>query len=246
MRYDLHIHSCLSPCADREMTPATIAGLCALNEADVIAIADHNSARNLPAAEKCCKAYGVQLLPALEANTAEEIHLLCYFPTVAAALAMGDTLYESLPEFDWNPDIWGPQWVMNEDDEIIDQLWGPQWVMNEDDEIIDQPKKLLTAAAGLTLEETARLCRELGGVPVPAHIDRDSYSLLSVLGLWPEEPEFSLAELADPDRAAALTAAGLVPPSLPFLTGSDAHCLEALRTEFPLLAPDCPLRSLLK
>ena len=82
MRYDLHIHSCLSPCANREMTPATIAGLCALNGADVIAIADHNSALNLPAAEKCCKAYGVKLLPALEANTAEEIHLLCYFPTV--------------------------------------------------------------------------------------------------------------------------------------------------------------------
>lgn len=88
MQYDLHIHSCLSPCADREMTPATIAGLCALNGADVIAIADHNSALNLPAAEKCCKAYGVKLLPALEANTAEEIHLLCYFPTVQAALAM--------------------------------------------------------------------------------------------------------------------------------------------------------------
>ena len=203
MQYDLHIHSCLSPCADREMTPATIAGLCALNGADVIAIADHNSARNLPAAEKCCKAYGVKLLPALEANTAEEIHLLCYFPTVAAALAMGDALYESLPEFDWDPDIWGPQWVMNEDDEII-----------------TQPKKLLTAAAGLTLEETARLCRKLGGIPVPAHIDRDSYSLLSVLGLWPEEPEFLLAELADPNRAAALTAAGLVPPSLDCLTCS--------------------------
>ena len=229
MQYDLHIHSCLSPCADREMTPATIAGLCALNGADVIAIADHNSARNLPAAEKCCKAYGVKLLPALEANTAEEIHLLCYFPTVAAALAMGDALYESLPEFDWDPDIWGPQWVMNEDDEII-----------------TQPKKLLTAAAGLTLEETARLCRKLGGIPVPAHIDRDSYSLLSVLGLWPEEPEFLLAELADPNRAAALTAAGLFPPSLHLLTGSDAHGLEALRTEFPLLDEGCPLRSLLK
>ena len=118
--------------------------------------------------------------------------------------------------------------------------------MNEDDEIIAQPKKLLTAAAGLTLEETARLCRSLGGISVPAHIDRDSYSLLSVLGLWPEEPEFLLAELADPNRAAALTAAGLVPPSLHFLTGSDAHCLEALRTEFPLLDEGCPLRSLLK
>ena len=150
MRYDLHIHSCLSPCADREMTPATIAGLCALNGADVIAIADHNSARNLPAAEKCCKAYGIQLLPALEANTTEEIHLLCYFPTVEAALALGDALYESLPEFDWDPAIWGPQWVMNEDDEII-----------------DQPKKLLTAAAGLTLEETTRLCRELA---VPCYL----------------------------------------------------------------------------
>ena len=228
MRYDLHIHSCLSPCADRSMTPSTIAGLCALNGAELIAIADHNSALNLPAAELCCNAYGIRLLPALEANTAEEIHLLCYFPTVRAALAMGDALYESLPEFDWDPEIWGPQWVMNEDDIII-----------------SQPKKLLTAAAGLTLEETARLCRDLGGIPVPAHIDRDSYSLLSVLGLWPRQPDFALAELYDPGKAAPLTHAGRIPPGLPVLTGSDAHSLETLLTEFPQMDPGCPLRALL-
>ena len=228
MRYDLHIHSCLSPCADREMAPSTIAGLCALNGAELIAIADHNSALNLPAAEACCKAYGIRLLPALEANTAEEIHLLCYFPTVQAALVMGDTLYESLPMFDWDPAIWGPQWVMNEDDEIV-----------------ARPQKLLTAAAGLTLAETARLCRKLGGIPAPAHIDRDSYSVLSVLGLWPEELDFSLAELYNPGKAAALNAAGLIPLELQFLTGSDAHNLESLPTEFPRLDPDCPLWALL-
>lgn len=228
MHYDLHIHSCLSPCADREMAPSTIAGLCALNGAELIAIADHNSALNLPAAEACCKAYGIRLLPALEANTAEEIHLLCYFPTVQAALVMGDALYESLPMFDWDPGIWGPQWVMNAEDEIV-----------------ARPKKLLTAAAGLTLVETARLCRKLGGIPVPAHIDRDSYSVLSVLGLWPEELDFSLAELHNPGKAESLTAAGSIPPGLHFLTGSDAHCLETLRTEFPALASNCPLRTLL-
>lgn len=228
LRYDLHIHSCLSPCADRDMTPATISGLCALNGAQVIAIADHNSALNLPAAEVCCKAYGVRLLPALEANTAEEIHLLCYFPTVEAALQMGQAIYDSLPELPYDP-----------------QIWGPQWVMDEDDAILCQPKKLLTAAAGLTLEETAALCRKLGGIPVPAHIDRDSYSVLSVLGLWPEEPQFDLAELHDLGQAPLLAQQGRVPPGLDFLTGSDAHSLICLLTEFPTLPPDCPLLALL-
>ena len=58
MLYDLHMHSCLSPCAEDDMTPANIAGLAKLAGAELIAVTDHNAADNLPAVQRCCNAYG--------------------------------------------------------------------------------------------------------------------------------------------------------------------------------------------
>ena len=49
LSYDLHIHSCLSPCGDDDMTPANIVGMAALKNLDVIAVTDHNACRNCPA-----------------------------------------------------------------------------------------------------------------------------------------------------------------------------------------------------
>ena len=224
LKYDLHIHSCLSPCAEREMAPSTIAGLCALNGAELIALTDHNSALNLPAMAACCRAYGLRLLPGIEVNTAEEVHLLCYFATVEAALEMGRLLYAHLPDFPYDPEIWGEQWVMDEEDRIVYKV-----------------DKLLTGAVDLDLYAAADACRALGGVPVPAHVDNDSYSVLSALGLWPEDGGFAAAELHIPAKKAGLEAAGLLPPGLETLTGSDAHVLLSLREDFPLLGPDSVL-----
>ena len=70
MRYDLHLHTCLSPCADRDMTPANVAGLAKLAGAGLIAVTDHNSALNLPAAARACREYGLRLLPGLEVTCA--------------------------------------------------------------------------------------------------------------------------------------------------------------------------------
>ena len=94
---DLHIHSCLSPCGDELMTPNNIAGMAMLKGLDAIAVADHNCARNLPALSKTCAAMGVLLLPAMELTTAEEAHLLSYFPTVEAALAFSEEIHAYLP-----------------------------------------------------------------------------------------------------------------------------------------------------
>ena len=118
MRYDLHLHTCLSPCADDDMTPATVAGLAKLAGAELIAVTEHNSALNLPAAEAACRAYGLRLLPGIEVNTAEEMHLLCYFKTVERALEYGEALYEALPAFPYAPAVWGEQLVMDEEDRV--------------------------------------------------------------------------------------------------------------------------------
>ena len=220
LRGDLHIHTCLSPCADDSLTPAIAAGMAKLAGADVMAVTDHNSARNLPAAQAACRAYGLRLLPGIEVNTAEEIHLLCYFPGVEAAMQFGALLYQALPALPYDEKIWGRQLVTDEEDNVLDKV-----------------EKLLTGAVSLTLAEAAALCRRMGGVPVPAHADADSYSVFSVLGGWPMDVDFELFEVKFPQRAEKLIAAGLLPAGKPMLTSSDAHCIEAVGSRMSIIHP---------
>ena len=175
---DLHIHSCLSPCGDADMTPGNILGMAAVKGLDVVAISDHNAAGNLPAAGKIAEAYGILLLPAMEITTSEEVHMLGYFPSIEAAVEFGEMLRAHLPPRKNKPSLFGDQWVMNEDDEII---------ANED--------ALLIGATDLPLTECAQKVRSFGGVPVPAHINRGSNGLLINLGMMPQEPYFSTLEV---------------------------------------------------
>lgn len=230
MTYDLHIHSALSPCAEDDMTPANIAGFAKLNGIDLIAVTDHNVADNLPAVQVACDTYGVRLLPGIEVNTEEEIHLLTYFATVEAALQMSDLLYSKLLPMPYDPAIWGRQLVMNERDEIL-----------------SEKEKLLTGAVGMNLYEVEAACRNLGGIAVPAHVDKDSYSLLAVLGFAPEDLPFAAYEVKRPEHTLQkLLDMGRLPQDAVILTSSDAHQLADI-AEYPReLAPDSALRKLLK
>jgi PHP family Zn ribbon phosphoesterase len=212
MKYDFHIHSCLSPCAEDDMTPANIAGFAKLAKIDAIAIADHNSALNLPAAKIACDAYGVKFIPAIEMNTEEEIHLLLYFNTVENALKMGEIIYTKLPEIKYDTNIWGRQLCVNENDEII-----------------NEPKKLLTTAAEINIYDAKKICESLGGIAVPAHVDKDSYSLLSVLGFAPDDLPFCAYEVKRPEHnLEKLINTHRLPKGKEILTSSDAHSLEAI------------------
>ena len=175
---DLHIHSCLSPCGDELMTPNNIAGMAMLKGLDAIAVADHNCARNLPALSKTCAAMGVLLLPAMELTTAEEAHLLSYFPTVEAALAFSEEIHAYLPPIQNRPEIFGPQQVLNEDDEQVG---------SED--------LLLLNALSLSLDELVERINARGGAAVPAHINRGSNGVLGALGFLPAAP-FDALEVA--------------------------------------------------
>ena len=133
------------------MTPNNIAGMARLKGLDVIAVSDHNSAKNLPAIQKAADICGLLLLPAIEAETREEVHVLCYLPTVDAALALGDALYARLPDVPNMP-----------------AFFGEQAVMDENDEIIATEPKLLIQSTDFSIEELASLYRAHGGAPVPA------------------------------------------------------------------------------
>ena len=175
---DLHIHSCLSPCGDNEMTPANIAGMAAVKGLQMIALTDHNAAGNLPAIARAAEAYGLLLIPGIEITTAEEVHLLGYFPDVATAVDFGEFLREHLPKKKNRPGLFGNQWVMDEEDRLI----------REED-------ALLIGATDLPLKRLTELVREAGGVPVPAHINRGSNGLLVNLGFMPPDLDFTAVEV---------------------------------------------------
>lgn len=201
--YDFHIHSCLSPCGDNDMTPNNIVGMAGILELDAIAVSDHNSALNLPAVCKLGAEQGILVIPAIEITTAEEVHVLSLFPSLEAALYMGEELYSMLPDVSNDPDIFGDQLILDEKDRITGTV-----------------EKLLINATSLSIEKVFDKVRSYGGVPIPAHIDKTSYSVISNLGFIPPELGVQAIEVKNPPYPAA--------ENYKIITDSDAHTLETM------------------
>lgn len=224
MFVDLHIHSCLSPCADDDMTPANICGMAHIKGLDAIAVTDHNTARNLPYVKEAADYYGLILLPGIEVTTREEVHLLGYFPTVEAAVEAGEVFSCHLPDMPNNP-----------------KFFGNQFIRNTDDEIVGEETRMLIGATDIELADCARLIRKFGGVAVPAHINRGSNGLLVNLGMMPAEPAFPVVEVAR-----QLPISEKVLKGRTVLYSSDAHQLGAImEAEFDFPAERFSLGGLL-
>ncbi len=176
--YDLHIHSCLSPCADNDMTPANIAGMAALQGLTLVALTDHNSCKNCPAFFTHARRYGIVPVAGMELTTSEDIHALCLFPTLESAMSFDALVEERLIKVKNKPEIFGDQLIMNDEDEPIGVM-----------------EPLLINATTLDLAEAYETVTSLGGVCYPAHIDRESGGLIAILGAFPEFPQYSAFEL---------------------------------------------------
>ena len=202
--YDLHIHSCLSPCASDDMTPANIAGMAHLKGLSLIALTDHNAGANLWAMAHAAAEYGLVFVPGVEVTTCEEVHVLTYFDNVDAAVCFADLLYNALADIPNRPDIFGRQVIMDGGDNEAGEL-----------------KKLLLQATPFSIDDIVHMAKENGGCAVPAHINRDSFSLLTNLGSLPPGL-FHCAEvvktLPSPD----------IDPHVIQLHSSDAHELGSI------------------
>ena len=220
---DLHIHSCLSPCGDSLMTPNNIVGMAFIKQLDAIAVCDHNCARNLPAIKEVADMMNVLLLPGMELTTREEAHMLCYFRTVEACVAFGETIYAHLPP------------IPNRE-----KFFGRQQVMNAQDEEIAVEERLLISALDLGFEECAALIHEAGGLCVPAHINRGSNGVLNALGFLPQGAHYDALEVSDKTAMPPVDISGYR-----LLRSSDAHYLEnILEPEFSIEAGERSIRAL--
>lgn len=210
--YDLHIHSCLSPCGDDDMTPANIAGMATVKGLDVIALTDHNSCKNCPAALKHGEEYGITVIPGMELTTAEEVHVVCLFPALDDAMAFDEYVYEHILP------------VKNRED-----IFGKQQIMNEDDQVTGNVERLLIGATDISFDRVFDLVNSYRGIAYPAHIDKSTTSLLSNLGFVPPDSRFTCAEIS---RFAHLHQIQREHPyflQCKMISSSDAHYLEDIR-----------------
>lgn len=207
--YDLHIHSCLSPCGDEDMTPANIVGMAAVKGLDVIAVTDHNSCRNCEAALAAGAEYGVLVVPGMEICTAEEVHAVCLFPGLEEAMDFDGLVHACLPPVKNRPEIFGRQQIYDCEDRIR-----------------EEEPYLLINACRISFDHLWELVRKRKGVMFPAHIDKTANSLISNLGFIPPDSRFTAAELKNLENLHRLRREQPYLERCRIVSNSDAHYLE--------------------
>ena len=227
--YDLHIHTCLSPCGDVLMTPPNIANMAHIKGLDIIAITDHNSIRNVRAVVEAAKALPLTVIPGIEATTSEEIHVVCLFPDIESAEKAGAELEAHLPPVRNRPEFFGEQYVMDENEEVRATF-----------------PFLLSNALDISIDLLPGIIESYGGFCYPAHIDRQTNSVISVFGTLPENPRFNTLEVHNPrlffENPENLHYEG----SHRIITSSDAHYLADISEREHFLELDEPTFSCLR
>jgi len=199
-KVDLHIHTCLSPCAELEMSPRNIVREAKKRGLDIIGICDHNSCENVPYVEKSAKSLDLGVIGGMEITSKEEVHILALFDSMRALFAMQKIVYDNLSG------------TNNE------KLYGDQVVVNENDEVIEFNKRLLIGATDLSVENIVNKIHELNGLAIASHIDRASFSLISQLGFIPQGLQIDALEISN--SAKIFLYKDML---LPLVTFSDAH-----------------------
>ncbi|MBS3969722.1 MAG: PHP domain-containing protein [Clostridia bacterium] len=207
---DLHIHSALSPCAHEEMGPQKILQRAYEMGLNLIGIADHNSVLNLKSfveAADTFKPGSIRIVPGIEIQCEEEVHILCLFETVSLA----EDFYKYIENY--LTDIKNKK-----------SIFGEQLVLDSKGSIIGIEERLLLSSVRLNVERVAARVHEFEGLVIAAHIDRPAYSLLSLLGFIPKNLRLNALEVSarvNPQvYIERIDVAGY-----PVISSSDAHLL---------------------
>ncbi len=209
--YDLHIHSCLSPCGDDDNTPNNIVGMATLCGLDIIALTDHNTSKNCPAFFEAAKRHNVIPIAGMELTTSEDIHVVCLFEKLEDAMRFDNYIEDNRIKIKNKPSIFGNQMVLNENDEPIMEI-----------------ESLLINATNLSITDVGEKVADFGGICYPAHIDREANGVIAILGSLPVDTSFNFYELNDSANVEEYSNLyGIA--SNRFIISSDAHYLTDMR-----------------
>jgi PHP domain/PHP-associated len=207
-RADLHIHTCLSPCADILMSPRNIAAAAKRKDLDLLGICDHNSAENAAAVAQAAGRLGIRVVPGLEVTSREEVHILALFDEMEAALSLQEQVYSFLP---------------GENDEGV---FGLQVIASADDDVLGTIGRFLAGATVLSLEDVVGAVHALRGLAVASHVDREGFGIIGQLGFIPDGLPLDALEVSR--RLTIEEGRRAFGASRPLVTGSDAHTLEEI------------------
>ena len=205
---ELHVHTVVSPCAAVEMIPPLIVQEALEQQINLIAITDHNTTANVEAVQKAAAGTGLTVLPGMELQTSEEVHLLCLFDTLEQ-LALWQALVDAnMPPLENNIDYFGEQFVVDETGEFI-----------------RRETQLLLTSADLTLKEAVAQVAKLGGLAIPAHVNRPAFSLIANLGFVPPDVPFDALEISRHLTPAAARQKFPQLKNYPLIQNGDVHYL---------------------
>ncbi len=178
-RAELHVHTVLSPCAQVEMIPPLIVQTAAEKDIQIIAITDHNSVANAASVQKAAKQYNLTVLPGVELQTREEVHILCIFDTIKQSLQFQECIDRNLPDQVNQPDFFGEQFIVDETGDFI-----------------QRENRLLLNSVNISINEAATIVDKLEGLFIPAHVNRKGFGLLANLGFVPTDCSFDALEIS--------------------------------------------------
>ena len=222
---ELHVHTVLSPCADVEMIPPLIVEEALLRNIHLIAITDHNATANIAAVQKAAHGSDLVVLPGMEVQTREEVHVLCLFDTLDQAEQWQAQVDAALPPLENDP-----------------EHFGEQFVVDETGDFIRRENRLLLTSTSLSFDEACQQVHALGGMFIPAHVDRKAFGLIANLGFVPAEVSVEALEVSRHLRPELASQKYPQLAGYPLLQGGDVHRLEeflgvnAFSVEAPTIA----------
>lgn len=205
---DLHIHTCLSPCGELDMTPKRIINAAKLKCLHIIGICDHNSCENVIITKEIGNTQGIKVIGGIEITSSEEVHILALFDDDAVLLKLQEIIYENLMEIN------------------DEKVYGSQAIVNEDDEIVAYNKRLLIGATKLPVKKLVDLVHSLNGLVIASHIDREGFGIIEQLGFIPDDLKLDGVEIS------SKTPFNEAKSDFPLITGSDAHFLQDIGKSF--------------
>ncbi len=161
------------------MIPPLIVAGALEKKINLIAITDHNASANVVAVQKAAEENGLAVLPGMELQTKEEVHLLCLFDNLEQLGSFQELVDRCLPDIENDA-----------------EHFGEQFVVDETGEFIRRETRLLLTSANLSFDQAVAQVIKIGGLAIPAHVDRPAFGLIANLGFIPKGVSVDAVEIS--------------------------------------------------
>lgn len=209
LRTDLHIHTVLSACADLEMSPVNIVNAAKDKKIDLIAVTDHNSTLHCSLVKELAEKKGLSVICGVEVTTREEVHCLAYFENLAVLEMFQNYLDKNLPWYSYLPEKFGYQLLLDREERIVQMV-----------------ENYLNVALSVSIDQVEQEVHRLGGLFVPAHIERPVYGIFKQLGFIPGSLSCDGLGIMHRSIEAEIRSRFRLDANMALIKASDAHSLE--------------------